>query len=57
MYSPTKWQAIKDYFRFLFCRHKHTEIRVVEGGSEDEEMQILAKFKYCFDCKNNIGEQ
>lgn len=56
MYNPTKWQKFKDIIRYLFCRHKRTEIRIVRGGSEGESMKILGKFVYCLDCKNNIGE-
>lgn len=56
MYSPTRWQQLKDILRYIFCRHKHTEVRTVRTGSEGEEMKILTKFIYCFDCKNNIGE-
>lgn len=55
MYNPTKWEMIKDTFRYWFCRHKHTEVRTVEGGSEGEEMKVLGRFKYCLDCKNNIS--
>jgi transcription elongation factor Elf1 len=55
MYSPTKWQWLKDMFRCLVCRHKHTEIRTVEGGSEDDQMQVIGRFKYCLDCENNLG--
>jgi len=55
MYKPTKWQKIKDTVRCLLCRHKHTQIRSVSGGMEGEEPEILGRFKYCLDCKNNIS--
>lgn len=55
MYSPTRWQQFKDIIRFIFCRHKNTEIRTVKGGSGDDGLKILGEFVYCFDCKNNIG--
>lgn len=45
----------KDIVRGLLCRHKHTEIRTVKGGSEGEEVKVLGKFKYCLDCKNNVS--
>lgn len=54
MYNPTKWQSFKDVLRALFCRHRNTEISTVEGGNEDEEMKVIAKFKYCKDCKNSF---
>jgi hypothetical protein len=57
MYSPTKWQRIKDILRFWFCRHKHTEVRTVSGGSDGEEMLVLTRFRYCLDCKNTIYDK
>lgn len=54
MYSPTKWEAFKDFVRALFCRHKHTEVRTVKVGRGGERT-ILGKFRYCFDCRNNIS--
>lgn len=54
MDNPTRWQTVKDYFRFLFCRHKHTQIRTVRGGMEGEEPEILGQLKYCLDCRNTV---
>lgn len=55
MYNPTKWERFKDIVRYIVCRHKHTEIRTVKVGSEGEEMKVIARFKYCLDCENNMG--
>lgn len=55
MYNPNTWQKIKDMVRCIFCRHKNTELRTVKGGSEDEPLKVLGRFKYCFDCKNNVS--
>lgn len=55
MYSPSRWERFKDICRAIFCRHKNTEIRTVRGGSEGEEMKVLGRFEYCFDCENNLG--
>lgn len=55
MYNPTKWQMIKDWWRYFWCRHRHTEIRTVRGGSDLDALDVLGKFEYCLDCKNNIS--
>ena len=54
MYNPTKWQRFKDICRAIFYRHKNTELRTVRAGSDDEDMKVLGRFGYCFDCKNSI---
>jgi len=56
MYNPTRWQTFKDILRCIFCRHKHTEVRTIRGGSDPANLEVLGRFVYCFDCRNNIGE-
>lgn len=55
MYTPTRWEQFKNIVRYIFCRHKHTEIRTVKTGSDPDNLQVLGRYKYCTDCKNNIS--
>lgn len=55
MYNPTPWQRFKDIVRYIFCKHKHVEVRTVKGYSEGEEPRVLGRFVYCLDCRNNVS--
>lgn len=55
MYTPTKWEIIKNTFRYWFCRHRNTKIRTVRAGSDPDDLKVLGRYKYCLDCKNNIS--
>lgn len=55
MYTPTKWERLKNAVRYMLCLHRHTEIRTVKSGSSLDELKVLGRFKYCLDCKNNMS--
>lgn len=55
MYTPTKWENFKNIVRYILCRHRHTEMRVVRVGSGLDELEVIGRYKYCLDCKNNMS--
>lgn len=55
MYTPTKWEMVKNTFRYWMCRHKNVSTRTVKTGNDLDELNILGSYKYCNDCKNNIS--
>jgi hypothetical protein len=46
---------LKDWWRYITCRHRHTQVRTVRGGSDRDNLKVLGKFEYCLDCRNNIS--
>jgi len=57
MYTPTTWENIKSFFRFLFCRHRDKVTRVIKSGSDLDDLKIMGYSKFCNDCKNHLYDK
>lgn len=56
MHNPTKWEQLKDVIRFIWCHHKNTQVRAIEGGEDLNNLEVLARFEHCLDCRNDIKQ-